>query len=262
MKRAAFVFAFGLFTACASRVEPRGDASDAIADRADVITTSDLGPPSPCGDAGVCGPGTICAYGRCAGCCDVAPSCVPIPAGCTGELSCGCFATDPCGGCTTCLSVDHDGVRCGNCMCACAAPWTPIETPAGPRAIAELHEGDLVYSVDQGVRVVVPITRTVRRSVHHHAVVRLTLANGAVLEISGRHPTADGRAFDSLRPGDRLGDADVVSVETEAYELPFTYDILPDSDSGAYFVEGALVGSTLQEGSGRSQMIGHGALSR
>jgi hypothetical protein len=132
-------------------------------------------------------------------------------------------------------------------MCQCAAPWTRIETPVGPRAIAELSVGDLVYSIENGARVVVPVSRTVRREVHHHAVVRVTLASGAVLEISGRHPTADGRPFSSLQPGDRLGDAEVVSVETEAYDQPFTYDVLPASESGAYFVEGALVGSTLRE---------------
>ncbi len=93
---------------------------------------------------------------------------------------------------------------------------------------------------------IVPVTRTNRRPVTHHAVARIALANGAVLEISGRHPTVDGRRLDSLQPGDRLGDAQIVSVEMIPYDEPFTYDILAASDTGAYFVSGALVGSTLR----------------
>jgi hypothetical protein len=77
-------------------------------------------------------------------------------------------------------------------------------------------------------------------------VARLALANGSVLDVTGHHPTADGRTLDSLQPGDRLGDVPVVSVETVSYDEPFTYDILPASDSGAYFAGGALIGSTLR----------------
>ena len=36
--------------------------------------------------------------------------------------------------------------------------------------------------------------------------------------------------------------ANVVPI---AYDQPFTYDILPDSDSGAYFAASVLIGSTL-----------------
>ena len=50
-----------------------------------------------------------------------------------------------------------------------------------------------------------------------------------------------------LGPGDRLGDAEIVSVEMIPYPEPFTYDILPASDTGAYFAGGALIGSTLRE---------------
>ena len=248
MRHSLAIALASMLTACASRVVP--DAGDAAIDRVDVpvadVPAVDVQPATPCGDAGICGRDEICVRGRCAGCCDVPPSCVPIPSGCSGALACGCFATDPCGGCTTCLTVDRDGVQCGNSMCQCAAPWTLVETPEGARAIAELHVGDLVYSVDHGVVTVVPIARTVRTAVHRHTVARVVLATGAVLEVTGRHPTADGRTLDALAPGDRLGDATVVSVETVPYEEPFTYDILPASDTGAYFAEGALIGSTLR----------------
>jgi hypothetical protein len=128
----------------------------------------------------------------------------------------------------------------------CASPDTSIATPEGPRAIASLREGELVYSVDRGRVVAVPVLRTRRIAVtNHHVVVRATLTNGSVLEISAPHPTADGRRFGELRAGDQLGSLGVVEVAIVPYGHAFTYDILPASDSGTYFAEGALVGSTL-----------------
>jgi hypothetical protein len=208
------------------------------------LTMPDLAGPL-CGDA-ACAAGNICIRGRCAGCCDIPPSCIPIPSGCSGALACGCFTQDPCGGCTSCGSVEVDGIHCVNCRCLCAAPWTPIATPDGSRPIATLRVGDAVYSVHRGRVVVVPVARTHRTPASRHAVVRVALASGETLEISGGHPTGDGRAFDTLKPGDRLGEAQVVSVETAPYGEPFTYDILPASDTGSYFAAGAWVGSTLR----------------
>ena len=84
-----------------------------------------------------------------------------------------------------------------------------------------------------------------RSPVTGHVVRRVTLATGAALEISGGHPTADGRLFENLRAGDMLDGVAIESVSTEPYAHPYTHDILPDSDTGAYFAAGALIGSTL-----------------
>jgi Hint domain len=132
-------------------------------------------------------------------------------------------------------------------MCPiCAAPNTPIATPSGERPIAELAVGDLVYSVDGAGIVTVPIVRAGSTSVVRHSVVRLVLESGSVLEISAGHPTADGRRFSDLAAGDKLDpEHAIVSAEIVAYGYDRTYDILPESSSGAYFAGGALVGSTL-----------------
>lgn len=72
------------------------------------------------------------------------------------------------------------------------------------------------------------------------------LANGAVLEIGGRHPTAEGRLFSDLRAGDDLGGvAGRTIVRNAPYTHPFTHDILPASTTATYFAGGALIGSTL-----------------
>ena len=136
-------------------------------------------------------------------------------------------------------------------LCKCASPDTPIATPRGDRAIASLRVGDLVYSVNHDAIEAVPIARTERTLAEQHRVVRLTLASGAVLEISAGHPTADGRTFGDLRTGGLLDGQAIEQVEVVPYRHSHTYDVLPASDSGAYFAGGALIGSTLEtRGSG------------
>jgi hypothetical protein len=100
-------------------------------------------------------------------------------------------------------------------------------------------------SVDAGRLRAVPIRQTRRVPQVNHFVVEALLENGARLRISGGHPTAQGQRFDHLSVGDRLGDARIVSLQTVPYGHAYTYDILPDSDTGTYLAGGALIGSTL-----------------
>jgi hypothetical protein len=184
----------------------------------------DLAGPNTCGELEVC-----CDSGRCG----------PVSSG-EGR----CEAADPTTGvCKPCACASQPG-GCPKCN----APDTRIATPAGDRAIADLREGDLVLSMHRGALVAVPILRTRQMTVHDHAVVRLTFADGRQAEISGTHPTADGRRLDALVPGDALGEARVVAVETVPYAHDRTYDILPASDTGTYLAAGALIGSTLSPG--------------
>ena len=134
---------------------------------------------------------------------------------------------------------------CRGCGPTCASPDTPIATPTGERAIAQLTIGDLVLSVDHGSVRAVPITRLARNPVTHHVVVRIRFATGRTIEMSHGHPTADGRALGDLAPGDSIGDARIVAIETVPFRFDATYDVLPASDTGAYFASGVLVGSTL-----------------
>jgi hypothetical protein len=205
--------------------------------------------PFNCGKCGMaCAQGTYCTGGQC-----IKPPCQTVCGGaqCCDALCCtaGQLCCDPQGPqslgpvCTTPVN--------GTCpmgcapLCICASPDTPIATPEGNKPIASLRVGDLVYSVDRGRVTLAPIVRTNRTPVRQHFVVRLVLEGGGVLEISALHPTADGRTFGGLRRGDRLDGVDVVSATMVPYSHDATYDILPDSDSGAYFAGGVLVGSTL-----------------
>jgi len=206
---------------------------------------ADEGCPVPCG-GGACGPGEVCVHPvSCPIGPELDPYCIAVPAGCGTTPWCGCFPDDVCGGCATCGSVASGQLQC-DCVCECAAPDSPIATPAGERAIASLQPGDLVYSVHLGQVVAVPLRRVGRMAAPaDHAIVRALLATGAVIEMSPGHPTADGRRFGDLAASERLDGVPIQSVETSPYRHPFTHDILPDSDTGTYYAAGVLVGSTL-----------------
>ncbi|HEV8246147.1 MAG TPA: hypothetical protein VGP93_10285, partial [Polyangiaceae bacterium] len=68
---------------------------------------------------------------------------------------------------------------------------------------------------------------------------------GATLELSPRHPTADGRLVGDLRVGESLDGVRITSVDRAPYTQEYTYDILAGSAAGAYFAGGVLIGSTL-----------------
>jgi len=127
----------------------------------------------------------------------------------------------------------------------CNSPDTPIATPGGNRPIASLVPGDLVYSIDHGQVRIVPIAEVGRQAQHNHHVMRLVLATGTILEISPRHPTADGRTMGVLTANDLLDRVRIVSAELVPYHHSHTYDILPASDTGTYYAGGVLIGSTL-----------------
>jgi hypothetical protein len=186
------------------------------------------GTPPPC-TGGACPPNATCCGPVC---CKLGELCCAVP-GPVGE-SLGCFAPNEHGTCPTgCLD------------CKCASPDTPIATPAGERPIAEIAPGDLVYTVRDGGVVAAPVLRVGRERAEHHRVVRVTLETGRVLEISPRHPTADGRTFAELAAGGRLDGIGIVTAELVPYTHAYTYDILPDSDTHAYLAAGAWIGSTL-----------------
>lgn len=121
-----------------------------------------------------------------------------------------------------------------------------IDTPDGPRRIAELAPGDKVYSMHGGKLAIVPVLRTQRIPAQNHHIVRLNFVNGARIEMSAAHPTADGRTFGDLRSGGLLDGVLLADVSVIPYAHDATYDILPQSDTGTYFASGVLVGSTMQ----------------
>jgi hypothetical protein len=210
-------------------------------------------------NCGSCGNSCSGAHPYCAnGTCQTNPPCTLVGAACSqGGTCCGgqcctgaqiCCTVNMGPSVTACFDPVNGTCPTGCAACQCAAQGTPIATPAGDRAIADLKVGDLVYSVDHGALAVVPIKLVHREPVtSRHRVVELKLAHGATLRISPGHPTADGRHFSNLASSDILDGVQVVAARLVDYDQPFTYDILPNSDSGTYFAGGVLIGSTLSD---------------
>lgn len=120
-----------------------------------------------------------------------------------------------------------------------------MATAEGDRPIAALKRGDLVYSWHEGEVRLVPVLLVQKTPVENHAVARVVLDSGAILEVTALHPLADGRPIGALAAGDRIGQAQVIAISEVEYEHSATYDILPASDSGAYLSGGIWLGSTL-----------------
>ena len=205
--------------------------------------------------------GTLCSCSACEGateypiCRTIDPpawGCVTPSNGCPNPApQAGTACTDPNLQCGTSCELPIrcvDGIwRYGQAQCPiCAAPDTPIATPWGDRALAELQVGDLVYSVDEGAIVAVPVMRIGSTPVLHHQVLRVELTDGAVLNISPGHPLANGEPLASLSVGDLVDDRHrVQAIALVPYSYDRTYDILPRSSSGTYFAAGTLLGSAL-----------------
>jgi len=200
----------------------------------------------PCGGANpFCGAGT-CGTPPCSGgvACDTGTFCCASQCCAAGQLCCT-MEVGP--GFTGCANPVNGSCPQG-CLggCPCTAPTTLIATPSGARPIAELKVGDLVYSLHGGALTAVPIKHVHRTHVAPtHRVVELRLAHGIVLRVTPNHPTADGRTFGDVAAGDSLDGVKVIASRVIAYGEPFTYDILPDSDSGTYVAGGVLIGSAL-----------------
>lgn len=178
--------------------------------------------PEDCTGAGIC---------PCDGCADGEEMCLQ-------DSEC-VLATGPQG---NALCRNDDGT-CG--VCRCASPDTPIATASGNRAIRDLRVGDLVYSVHRDSIQLVPIKRIHRVAAVNHHVLRVEFASGAKFEMSAMHPTANGKPLSAFGVGDELMGERIVRVTRIPFQHSHTYDILPDSDTGTYFADGVLVGSTL-----------------
>ncbi len=144
------------------------------------------------------------------------------------------------------ITVERQDPTIATCP-ICLAAGTLIDTPNGPAPVQALRPGDALWTVTAaGVRVIGTIVKTAAVPVAAgHPMLHLVLSDGRELWASPGHPTADGRPLDSLKLGDGLDGASVVRAERVAYGQAATYDLLPSGDTGAYWANGILVGSTL-----------------
>jgi len=138
----------------------------------------------------------------------------------------------------------------------CLAENTLIDTPEGKIPVQDLQKGMAVWSVDKaGNKTAATIIKTSKTPVAiGHQMVHIILKDGRELFASLGHPIGDGRIFNDLFVGDMLDGSSVIIAEKVPYDKVYTYDILPDSETGFYWAghnsapgsaNGILIDSTL-----------------
>jgi len=106
--------------------------------------------------------------------------------------------------------LDHDGGWLGrDGEPPCFVAGTPVATAKGSRAIEDLAVGDEVLSYDPATKRLRPVAIWRVKSRIANQTLRVTLTNGARLELTPNHPvfrlgTDDFRPADELRVGDRV----------------------------------------------------------
>jgi hypothetical protein len=130
-------------------------------------------------------------------------------------------------------------------ICLAAGTW--IDTPRGSVRVEDLRVGDQVWTANEaGERVEGVILQLGRvRAPASHRVIHVTLKDGRELWVSPGHPTADGQSLADLKPGNRLDGVEIAALEYVPYTGTFTYDVLPSGDTGFYWANKILIGSTL-----------------
>ena len=144
--------------------------------------------------------------------------------------------------------------------CRCMPNTIRILTSQGEKQIDNIQIGDSVYTFNNNDgKILAPIIQVNKIPVHcGYTMIKITLENGKSIQASLNHPIPIERnyasssgnqyevlLFSDIKKGDHIGNSIVVSIEFVNYNGGFTYDILPAGESGYYWADGVLVGSTL-----------------
>jgi len=131
----------------------------------------------------------------------------------------------------------------------CLSGDSEISTPSGKVNVKNIRDDMVVWSTDSNGTIikshVIKIDKTFVG--YMHRVIDLKLVDGRELFVSSNHPTYNGKIIGNLKVGETYDGSKVKSIKLVPYKYQFTYDILPDSQTGDYFANGILVGSTLKQ---------------
>ncbi len=129
----------------------------------------------------------------------------------------------------------------------CLAENTNIFTPEGDINVKDIKTGMVVWSFNsKGEKISVPVIDINSvPAVKDQKIYHLSLSDGRQLYISQNHPTIMGIPVSLLKIGQIYDGAKIVTKDLIPYTGSKTYDLLPDSDTGYYYANGILVGSTL-----------------
>ncbi|OGK10125.1 hypothetical protein A2767_05145 [Candidatus Roizmanbacteria bacterium RIFCSPHIGHO2_01_FULL_35_10] len=108
--------------------------------------------------------------------------------------------------------------------------------------------GTIVWTTDtKGEKIAQPVIKISSTLVpKNHKMLHLTLQDGRDLFVSSGHPTINGKTVDKLMVGDEYDSSRVLKTEVISYKDSKTYDILPAGETGFYWANRILMGSTLK----------------
>ena len=134
------------------------------------------------------------------------------------------------------------------CQLDCLSSSTVISTASGLTNVKELKVGQMVWSVNKnGQKELQPVLKLSQIDVgRNHQVVHLVLSDGRNLDVSFNHPSAQGFSVGQLKEGDEYDGAIIEKREIIPYKDTRTYDLLPAGETGFYYANGILMGSTLK----------------
>lgn len=129
----------------------------------------------------------------------------------------------------------------------CLPGFVLIDTLAGLIPIKNLKVGDSVWTISKfGRKKKARTIQKCRRVIpKNHKIVHLVLRDGRELFVSAYHPTIDGKPIINLEKGQSFDGALISSINLISYKGKYTYDILPTGETGGYWANNILLGSTL-----------------
>ncbi|OGM21152.1 hypothetical protein A2714_03045 [Candidatus Woesebacteria bacterium RIFCSPHIGHO2_01_FULL_38_9] len=129
----------------------------------------------------------------------------------------------------------------------CLSEDTLIDTPKGAIAVQHLKKGVKIWTLNKsGLRISVKILKAIITPVPKtHIITHLVIDDGRELFVSPGHPRSDGYTIADLKVADVYDGGHVTTADNIFYQKDFTYDILPAGETGLYWANGILVGSTL-----------------
>ncbi len=130
--------------------------------------------------------------------------------------------------------------------CHCLSKGSRILTNSGYIKVEKLKIGDSVLTLGKkGKLKSVKIAKKSKiKAGKKHVMLRVSMNNGSVATFTPTHPDIHGISFiKSLHSSELINQ--IKEIELIRYSFKYTYDILPEGSSGAYIVDGVILGSTL-----------------
>lgn len=142
--------------------------------------------------------------------------------------------------------------------CHCLSKGSKILTPKGYVTVEKLKLGNLVMTVGSNgkLKAAKIAKQTKIKAGTKHVMLRVVLMDGSIAEFTPTHPDINGISFIKSIHSNKLINQ-IKEVKLIKYNFTYTYDILPEGSTGAYIVDGVLLGSTLSDNFQHSSCSSH-----